>query len=348
MKKTVLVTGGAGYLGSQTVIELIRATEYEVISVDNFVNSSPETFNRIAEITGKEIINYNLDLCNKAALQGVFESNPDLIGAIHFAALKSVPESVSKPVLYYQNNMGSLLNLLDCCKQYNVSNFIFSSSCAVYGNISQLPVEESTPLNQCESPYAHTKFLGEEILKQLGQIDFPINSIALRYFNPVGGDITGKNGEDPTGLSTNLVPLITKAAIGALQEIVVFGDDYETRDGTCIRDYIHVIDIADAHIKALDYLVQGKNTHNFDIFNLGSGSGVTVLEAINAFQEATGEKVNYRVGPRRPGDVSSIYSNSAKAKSHLGWEPRHTLNDMMTSAWEWQKYHAASAGTDKD
>lgn len=328
----ILVTGGCGYIGSQTIIEIIRNTNYDIISIDSFLNSNQETINRIERITGKKIINYNIDLCNQNDVLDVFKSNLDICGVIHFAALKSVPESVKNPILYYQNNIQSLLNLIETCQIFKVNNFIFSSSCSVYGDVKSLPVDENTPLSTPMSPYAHTKLMGEEMISHISKTS-DINFVILRYFNPVGADITGLIGEDPINPPTSLVPIITQTAKGLRDKMVVYGGDYPTRDGSCVRDYIHVMDIADAHIKAFEY--NKTNPNKVEVFNLGSGKGVTVLEAIQAFEVVTGIKVNYEILGRREGDVIEIYSNSEKAKNILGWIPKYNIDDMMLSAWKW-------------
>lgn len=335
--KKVIITGGCGYIGSQTIIELLRKTNYEVISIDNLVNSSESVLDRIQLITGKRIVNYNIDLCDLTATRKVFQANPEIVCVIHFAALKSVPESVDKPLLYYHNNMESLFNVIRCCEENQVNNFIFSSSCSVYGNVTSLPVREETPLSEVVSPYAHTKLMAEQTIKFIVQQN-KMNFVLLRYFNPVGGDETGMNGEDPRNPPVNLVPVITQTASGIRKSMTIFGNDYPTRDGSCIRDYIHVTDIADAHIKAMERLLQKKNSENYEIYNLGSGNGVSVFEAIHAFEEVTGIKLNYEVSSRRPGDVAAIYSDSTKAKENLNWIPVYTIKEMMDTSWKWQLY----------
>ncbi|MES2286153.1 MAG: UDP-glucose 4-epimerase GalE [Bacteroidota bacterium] len=335
-KKTILVTGGAGYIGSHTIIELLKTTDFKVISADNFSNSSAKTFDRIEKITGKKVINYEVDLCDKNSLEKIFENEKNIVGIIHFAAYKSVGESVSDPHKYYHNNINSLLNVLECCLKFNIANFIFSSSCSVYGNISQLPVKEDTPFGKAESPYAYTKQVGEEMIKDY-TIAYPqLKAIALRYFNPVGAHISGLIGESPINKANNLVPIITQTAIGKIKEMTVFGSDYPTRDGTCVRDYIHVTDIGTAHIKAMMYLIENKNESNFSIFNLGTGTGVSVLEAICAFEKISGEKLKYTIGEKRPGDVIAIYSNTEKSEKELAWKPEFNLEEMMETAWKWE------------
>ena len=331
----ILVTGGCGYIGSHTILELIKNTDYEIISIDNLMNSSMNSLNSIEKLTKIKIKNYKVDLCDLENTRKVFEDNKDIVGVIHFAALKSVPESVKNPILYYNNNNNSLTNILHCAKEYGVGNVIFSSSCSVYGNVTELPVSEGTPLNKAESPYGNTKQMGEQILEYFSNVN-EINLIALRYFNPVGADISGKIGEDPINPPTTLLPIITRTAIGIIPELTVFGDDYETKDGTCVRDYVHVSDIADAHIIALNYLIEGKNKKKYEVFNLGTGDGVTVLDAIEAFEKVSKKKLNYSLGPRREGDVGAIYSDCSKAIKELGWKAKRDINVMMETAWGWQ------------
>jgi UDP-glucose 4-epimerase len=335
-QKTILVTGGAGYIGSHTIIELLETTNFNIISIDNYSNSSAKTFDRIKRITGKSVKNYDIDLCNYAATENIFKSEKNIIGVIHFAAYKAVGESVDNPYKYYNNNINSLLNVLECCLKFNVTHFIFSSSCSVYGNIEHLPVKEETPLGKAESPYAYTKQIGEEIIKDYSRANPKLQTIALRYFNPVGAHTSGLIGESPLNKPNNLVPIITNTAIGKIPTMTVYGNDYPTRDGTCIRDYIHVTDIAIAHIKAMLFLIENKNKSNFSIFNLGTGNGVSVLEAIHAFEKVSGEKLNYTIGPKRPGDVISIYSDNSFTEKTLKWKPKFNLDNMMETAWKWE------------
>ncbi len=331
----VLVAGGAGYIGSHTVVELLRLHDYEVIIIDNFIKSRPESLTWIEKASGKKpLAHYPLDICNEELLETVFKQNPDIQTVIHFAALKSVPESVEQPLWYYKNNLNSLLNLLKMSQNYGVESFIFSSSCSLYGNVSQLPVNESTPLSVCESPYAHTKLAGEEIIRAFSQ-HANFKSISLRYFNPVGADKSGEIGEAPIDRANNVLPVITQTASGLRESMTVFGCDYPTRDGSCIRDYIHVSDIARAHILAMRYSLTNQN-NKYDVFNLGSGTGVSVLELIKAFERVTGIKVNYKIGQRREGDVSAIYSDCQKAERLLGWLPENGIDQMVESAWKWQ------------
>lgn len=336
-KKTVIVTGGAGYIGSHTIIELLLNTDFHIVSIDNYSNSSASTYDRISSITKKQFDFYDLDMCNMEELEKVFVQHPAVEGVIHFAAFKSVPESVSAPYKYYHNNINAQLNILQACVKYNVDNFIFSSSCSVYGNISELPVSENTAFSKAESPYAYTKQIGEAMLKDYSCANSKLRLIALRYFNPVGAHVSGRIGENPINRPTSLVPIITQTAIGKLPEMVVWGTDYGTRDGSCIRDYVHVTDVGVAHIKALLYLFENKQRSNFSIFNLGTGNGVSVFEAISSFEKITGIKLNYKLGPRRTGDVEAIYSDTSLTEKELGWKAIYSLDDMMKSAWEWEK-----------
>lgn len=336
-KRTVLVTGGAGYIGSHTIIELLNNGGFEVISADNFFTSSERAYDQVKMITGKTFKKYKLDLCDIHEFDKIFNENK-IDGVIHFAAFKAVGESVELPLKYYHNNIASLVNLLELCRKHKTSNVIFSSSCSVYGNIEKLPVDENTPLPKAESPYAYTKQIGEVMIQDVCHRYLDFNAIALRYFNPVGAHVTGQIGEWPINKPNNLVPLITGTAIGKYPQLTVFGGDYPTRDGTNVRDYIHVTDIALAHLQALNYLFNGKNSSNYEMYNLGSGKGVSVLEAIAAFEKVSGKKLNYKIGDRRPGDVVSVYSDSSKAEKTLGWKCLHDINSMMKTAWEWELY----------
>lgn len=330
----VLVTGGCGYIGSHTIVDLIN-NGFDVVSVDSNIRSSTQLLDGVEKITGKKVRNYKVDLCNLEDTHAVFHENRDIVGVIHFAALKTVPESVADPLFYFHNNLSSLVNVLKCVKEFNIPNLVFSSSCSVYGNATELPVVESTPLLEAQSPYARTKQMGEQMIRDYSKVN-TTQSILLRYFNPVGAHSSALIGELPLGRPDNLVPFITQTAIGKLPKLTVFGHDYDTRDGSCIRDYIHVMDIANAHTKALQYLLAAKNTDNCEVFNLGTGNGVTVLEAIKAFEKISGVKLNYELGPRRPGDVIAIYANNTKAKELLGWEPKTGIEDMMRTAWQWE------------
>ena len=334
----IIVTGGAGYIGSHTIIELIENTDFEIISIDNFSNSSEVTFERIEAVTGKKILNYAIDLCKREDLEAILEKEKEVVGIIHFAAFKSVPESVANPYKYYHNNTESLLNIIESCLKFGITNLIFSSSCSVYGNIDKLPVNEITPLNKAESPYAYTKQIGEAILTDYAKTFPNLKSISLRYFNPVGAHISGLIGEFPIHPPTSLVPVITQTAIGKINKMKVHGDDYNTRDGSCIRDYIHVSDIAEAHVKALYFLLENKNQEVNTIFNLGSGEGVSVKEAINTFESLTQKNLNYSVGPRRNGDIAAIFSDTTKSTTILGWKTKHSIEQMIESAWKWELY----------
>jgi len=339
-KKKILVTGGAGYIGSHTIIELLADPTLEIISCDNFIKSSSKTFDRIKKITGKSVLNYQIDLCDPAAAEELFKKEKNISAIIHFAALKSVPGSVADPELYHRNNITSMNTILSCCEKFNVNYFIFSSSCAVYGNIEKLPVNEQTPLGKAQSPYAETKLINENMLKESAKKNPNTKYVSLRYFNPVGAHLSGLIGEIQFP-KENLVPVITAVAIGQLKEVVVSGNDHPTRDGTCIRDYIHVCDIAEAHVKALNFLEKNKSDQNYFVFNLGSGKGVSVKEAIDAFEKASGQKLNYRIGPRRAGDPHAIYSDCSLAEKELGWKPKYSIDEMMSSAWIWEKNLAA-------
>ncbi len=331
----ILVTGGCGYIGSHTLVDLIE-NGYEVISVDNNSRSNPRILEGVEKITGKKVKNYKVDLCNFDDTFAIFQENEDISGIIHFAAFKSVGESVEEPLMYFENNLLSLINLLKCVQEFNIPNFVFSSSCTVYGNPDQIPVTEATPPKPAESPYGYTKQMGEQIINEFAK-PYSTQCILLRYFNPVGAHPSSLIGELPIDKPANLVPAITQTAIGRLPQVTVFGDDYPTRDGSCIRDYIHVSDIAHAHTLAIKYLEQGKNTQRCEVFNLGTGNGVTVLEAIKAFERISGVQLNYKIGPRRPGDVVAIYANNDLARAKLGWEIRYSLDDMLSTAWKWEQ-----------
>jgi UDP-glucose 4-epimerase len=331
----ILVTGGCGYIGSHTVVDLIE-NGFDVISVDNNSRSNPAILEGVEKITGKKIKNYKVDLCNFDDTHAIFQENEDIVGIIHFAAYKAVGESVEQPLMYFENNIFSLINLLKCTQEFNTPWFVFSSSCTVYGNPDQQMVTEETPTKPAESPYGYTKQVGEQMIIQ-AQPAGDTKYILLRYFNPVGAHPTAAIGEMPIGRPQNLVPAITQTAIGKLPKMMVYGNDYPTRDGSCVRDYIHVCDIAHAHTLAIQYLEQEKNEKPCEVFNLGTGNGVTVLEAINTFEKVSGVKLNYEIGPRRPGDVVAIYANNDKAKTALGWDPKYTLDDMMSTAWKWEQ-----------
>ena len=336
--KTILVTGGAGYIGSHTVVELLKNPEYDVIIVDNFSNSNPEIVNRLYEVTQRPIKIYHRD-CRDQMDDILSEHKVDAI--IHFAAYKSVGESVESPIQYYDNNINSLLNMLDTAKYFGIKNFVFSSSCSLYGNLKELPATEESPLSEPESPYAYTKLMGEQIIKDFSKVNLDFKIVSLRYFNPVGAHESGLIGESPINKPNNILPVICNSAETG-EEMMVFGGDYDTRDGSCIRDYVHVSDIAEAHVKAFEYLISD-NSLSYDVYNLGLGignrfeqQGLSVLEVINAFEKVNSVKVNYKIGDRREGDVVEIYSNSTKARK-IGWKPTRTVDDMVSSAWKWHK-----------
>lgn len=330
----ILVAGGCGYIGSHTIVDLIE-NGFDVISIDNNSRSNPRILEGVEKITGKKIKNYKVDLCNFDDTFAVFQENADIEGIIHFAAYKAVGESVEKPLMYFENNLNSLINLLKCVQEFNVPYFVFSSSCTVYGNPDEMIVTEKTPPKPAESPYGYTKQMGEQIINEFAK-SAGTQCILLRYFNPVGAHKSILIGEMPIGRPQNLVPAITQTAIGKLNKMTVYGTDYDTRDGSCIRDFIHVSDIANAHTLAIQYLQKKKNTARCEVFNLGTGNGVSVLEAIKSFEKVSGVKLNYEIGPRRPGDVIAIYANNDLAKSKLGWDPKYTLDEMMRTAWEWE------------
>lgn len=330
----ILVTGGCGYIGSHTIVDLIE-NGYDVVCVDNNSRSSESILKGAEKIVGRPIKNYKVDLCNFDETFAIFQENTDIQGIIHFAAYKAVGESVEKPLMYYENNLSSLVNLLKCVQDFNTPWFVFSSSCTVYGNPDDVIVTEETPQKPAESPYGATKQMCERIIEDFQKAN-GTKCILLRYFNPVGAHQSNLIGELPIGKPQNLVPAITQTAIGKLPKMKVYGGDYPTRDGSCVRDYIHVSDIAHAHTLAIQYLEKGQNSKGCEVFNLGTGNGVTVLEAIHAFEKVSGQKLAYEIGPRRAGDVVAIYANNDKAKNSLGWNPKYSLDDMMATAWKWE------------
>ena len=344
--RKILVTGGCGFIGSHTIVDLLE-NGYDVISIDDNSRSSAFSINGIEKITGKKVKNYKVDLKNFDETQAVFQENTDIAGVIHFAAYKAVGESVAAPLLYFENNLFSLINLLKCVEEFSIPHFVFSSSCTVYGNPDSIPVTEAFPIKKAESPYGATKQMGEEMLTDFTK-NGACDAILLRYFNPVGAHPSAIIGELPIGKPQNLVPAITQTAIGKLPKMKVFGNDYDTRDGSCIRDYIHVCDIAHAHTLAIQYLENAKNEGPCDIFNLGTGLGVTVLEAIQTFEEVSGVKLNYEIAPRRSGDVIAIYANNDKAVNKLGWNIKYGIKDMMKTAWEWELKLKAEADSVKN
>ncbi|HQN57978.1 MAG TPA: UDP-glucose 4-epimerase GalE, partial [Saprospiraceae bacterium] len=330
------VTGGCGYIGSHTVVELIE-TGFEVICVDDLSNSDGSALHGIKAITGKDVTFYNYDIGDTDKMQEVFDREGRIDGIIHFAAFKAVNESVQFPLKYYVNNVAGLISLLQLALKNGCNRFLFSSSCSVYGDADRLPVSESSPLGEIRSPYARTKLICEEILIDLASSGSTMKSIALRYFNPAGAHPSNEIGESPTINASNLVPVITETAIGKRPGFTVFGQDYDTRDGTCIRDYIHVSDIAAAHALAMKLLLESHYTLPFDIYNLGSATGNTVLEVIEAFVRVNDIKPNYVIGPRRAGDVVAVYADNSKAKEQLGWKLRYNLDDIVRTAWNWEK-----------
>lgn len=335
--KKILVTGGLGYIGSHTVVEL-QEKGYEVVIIDDLSNSSIEVLDGIATITGKTPIFEKLDLKDKSKVASFFTKHQDIVGVIHFAASKAVGESVEKPLLYYENNINALVYVLKSILQLPRQNFIFSSSCTVYGQADKMPIDESAPVKVAESPYGNTKQIGEEIIKDTCRVNSSLNAIALRYFNPIGAHVSAKIGELPIGVPQNLVPFITQTAAGLRKELSVFGNDYATPDGTCIRDYIYVVDLAKAHVVALERLLNKKNASNYETFNVGTGKGSTVLEVIQSFEKVSGQSLNYKFAPRREGDVMQAFADTTKANSELGWKAEATLDEALLSAWEWEKH----------
>jgi len=334
--KKILVTGGAGYIGSHTVVELFNAG-YEPIVLDNFSNAEESVLKRIEEIIKTPVKLYNGDCNDEKFLQDILEKEQTISGIIHFAAYKAVGESVDEPLKYYENNIGSLVTLLKNIPKYNTPYFVFSSSCTVYGQPDQLPVTEQTPKKEAESPYGNTKRICEEIIEDTIKSNAPIKAIALRYFNPIGAHPTSLIGELPLGVPNNLVPFVTQTAAGIRDKLTVFGDDYNTPDGTCIRDYIHVVDLAKAHVKAFEYLGKQSPPNFLDIFNIGTGKGNSVLEVLKTFEKVSSQSLNYSIGPRRAGDVESIYANVDKATQLLNWKAELSLEQALLDSWNWQK-----------
>lgn len=332
----ILVTGGLGFIGSHTVVEL-QNEGFEVVIIDNLSNSSLDVLDGITAITNIEPYFEKLDLKDKQKVKSFFEKHNDVAGVIHFAASKAVGESVNEPLMYYENNINTLVYVLDEITKLNHQNFIFSSSCTVYGQADELPITENAPIKPAESPYGNTKQIGEEIIKDTCKVNDKLNSIALRYFNPIGAHPSAEIGELPIGVPQNLVPFITQTAMGMREQLSVFGGDYPTADGTCIRDYIHVVDLAKAHVVGLQRLLNNKNTSNYEVFNLGTGKGSSVLEAIESFERVSGKKLKYQIVDRREGDVVAAYAETTKANTALGWKTELTLDDAMASAWKWEQ-----------
>ncbi|MDR5590178.1 UDP-glucose 4-epimerase GalE [Christiangramia sp. SM2212] len=333
--KRVLVTGGLGFIGSHTVVAL-QNEGFDVVIIDNLSNSSIDVLGGITQITGKTPEFENIDLREKAAVKNFFDKYPDIEDVIHFAASKAVGESVTNPLLYYENNISTLVYLLYELNKKENPKFIFSSSCTVYGQADKLPITEDAPVKTAESPYGNTKQIGEEIIHDTCRTDEKLKAISLRYFNPVGAHPTAEIGELPIGTPQNLIPFITQTAIGKREELSVFGDDYPTEDGTAVRDYIHVMDLAEAHVNALQRLMGGKEKSNYEVFNLGTGKGNSVLEVINSFEKVSGEKLNYKIVGRREGDITAAYADTTKANEELNWKADRTLDDALKSAWKWQ------------
>ncbi|MES2544983.1 MAG: UDP-glucose 4-epimerase GalE [Bacteroidota bacterium] len=331
----ILVTGGLGFIGSHTVVEL-QNEGFEVVVIDNLSNSSEEVLKGIQAITNKIPVFENIDLRNKAAVHNFFKKHTDIFGVIHFAASKAVGESVSNPLLYYENNINALVYLLQELQQKTEAHFIFSSSCTVYGQAETMPITENSSIQPAISPYGNTKQIGEEIITDVAKVS-NINAVLLRYFNPIGAHSSAKIGELPLGIPQNLVPFITQTAIGLRQELSVYGNDYPTADGTCIRDYIHVVDLAKAHVIALKRLLDKKNIEKVEVFNLGTGTGSSVLEVITAFEKVSNQKLPYKIVDRREGDVISAYANTDKANTILGWKAELSLEEALESAWKWEQ-----------
>lgn len=332
----ILVTGGLGFIGSHTVVEL-QNEGFEVVIIDNLSNSSIEVLEGITTITNKKPQFEKLDLRVKSDVQDFFKRHSDIVGVIHFAASKAVGESVAEPLLYYENNITTLVYMLQELRDLSQKNFIFSSSCTVYGQAEELPITENAPVKPAESPYGNTKQIGEEIIKDTCRVNGDIKAIALRYFNPIGAHPSTEIGELPIGVPQNLVPYITQTGIGMRDELSVFGGDYPTSDGTCVRDYIHVVDLAKAHVVALQRLLKGNNDSNYEFYNLGTGTGSTVLEVIESFEKVSGQVLKYQIVDRREGDVTAAYAETSKANNVLGWKTESSLDDAMTSAWKWEQ-----------
>jgi UDP-glucose 4-epimerase len=336
MKKKILITGGTGYIGSHTTVELIEEG-FEAIIIDNLYNSEAEVVDRIHKITGVKPVLEVLDLCEREKLDTFIGKHKDISAVIHFAALKAVGESVNKPLEYYRNNLLSLVNLLEVMKHYRIPNLVFSSSCTVYGQPEKLPVTEQALLQPATSPYGNTKQVGESIIRDTTVSDKNIKAISLRYFNPIGAHPSALIGELPRGVPENLVPFLTQTGYGIRDELKVFGDDYNTPDGSCIRDYLHVVDLAKAHVVAIKRLIEGQNKADYEVFNLGTGKGVSVLEAIKSFERVSGIKLKYKIVGRRAGDIEKIWADPSYANKELGWKTLSSLDEAMKTAWDWEK-----------
>jgi UDP-glucose 4-epimerase len=331
----ILVTGGTGYIGSHTAVELLKKG-YDVVIIDNLSNSHAAVIDRIEEITGKKPEFHQFDLIDREKTAAFFADHSDLDGIIHFAAFKAVGESMAEPLMYYRNNLDSLINILQGMKDNGIKNIVFSSSCTVYGQPDELPVKETSPIKEAWSPYGNTKQMSEEILR-FSVAAHGLKTIALRYFNPIGAHDSALIGELPLGVPNNLVPFITQTAIGLRKSLSVFGSDYNTPDGTAIRDYIHVVDLAKAHVIAVDRMIAGKGKSDMEIFNLGTGNGFSVLEVIRSFERVSGQKLNYQIVDRRPGDIEKVWADTSFANDELGWKAEMSLDEMMASAWKWEK-----------
>ncbi len=336
------MTGGTGYIGSHTTVELQNAG-YEVVIIDNLSNSTVDVIDGIEKITGIRPVFYQTDCNDRDAVEKVLTDNRGIAGIIHFAASKAVGESVEKPLLYYRNNLVSLINLLELMPEHGIKGLVFSSSCTVYGQPDKLPVTEDAPIRPATSPYGNTKQISEEIIRDTIYASAPFQSIMLRYFNPIGAHSSGEIGELPIGVPQNLVPFLTQTAAGIRSELRVFGNDYDTPDGSCIRDYIHVVDLSKAHVIAIDRILEGRSTDKLEIFNLGTGRGVTVLELIRTFEQATGVKVPHQIVGRREGDIEKVWADPTLANQVLGWQARETLADTLLSAWKWQQKICATS-----
>jgi UDP-glucose 4-epimerase len=333
----IIVTGGMGYIGSHTTVRLLEEN-YEVVIVDNLINASEKTLDGIEEITGKRPIFAPVDLTHPEGVRQLFRTHSDAKAVIHFAALKAVKESVDHPLMYYRNNVTGMINMLDAMIEFEVSNLVFSSSATVYGNPDSLPLTEKHPTKPALSPYGNTKKMGENIIKDVVRAHDHFRAISLRYFNPIGAHESGKIGELPSGIPNNLMPFITQTAVGIRKELLVFGDDYNTPDGTAVRDYIHVVDLADAHVKTVQRMLSNAQKANYEVFNLGTGKGSSVLEVIQSFEKTSGQKLNYRIVARRDGDVEQMYAATDLANEELQWKAQYDLDDMTASSWNWEKH----------
>ncbi|MCA1745417.1 MAG: UDP-glucose 4-epimerase GalE [Bacteroidales bacterium] len=336
MSKKILVTGGTGYIGSHTVVELQNAG-FEVVIADNLSNSKIEVVGAIEKITGQRPAFEKTDLASAIETRDLFDKHPDIEAIIHFAAYKAVGESVQKPLEYYQNNLNSLINILDNMRRLQITSLVFSSSCTVYGQPDQLPVTEQTPRKPAESPYGNTKAISEDVMRDFCKVNPEINCIALRYFNPIGAHPTALIGELPLGVPQNLVPYITQTAAGLRKELSIFGDDYDTPDGTAIRDYINVVDLSEAHVVAINRLIKKNQKANYEFFNVGTGQGVSVMQLVKTFMEVTGLNLPYTIAPRRTGDIEKIWADTTFSNKELGWEAKKTVEETLQSAWEWEK-----------